>query len=189
MSFYPPKVHQRSRSATHAGSLKGANADATAASFVCGSFATLSLRITEPGLIEGARFRTNGCGFMIAAADVVCEWLRGRSVTDLHGLDDLSPVVSDSLGEFPADRLQCSSIVFEALRKAMAGYRERRIAEFRGDVALICTCFGVSEEAIGDVIASNHPNDVEQVSEICRAGSGCGSCRMLIQEMIDSRED
>ena len=150
--------------------------------------ARLSERIEQLGL-GGV---VNLVGFMpdvwptLAAADVVCEWLRGKSVTDLHGLDDLSQVVFGSLDEFPADRLQCASIVFDALRKAMATYRERRVQEFRGEEALICTCFGVSEETIVDVIAANNVNEVEEVSAICRAGSGCGSCRMLIQEIIDA---
>lgn len=188
MSYYPPEISERFLSAAKVRSaIDDANAEGTAASFDCGSFATLSLLIDDSGFIDDVEFRTNGCGFMVASADVLCEWLRGKAVTHLHGLDDLSPVLFASLGEFPADRLQCSAIVFEALRKAMAGYRERRIAEFRGDVALICTCFGVSEETITDLIAGNHASSVEQVSEICRAGSGCGSCRMLIQEMIDAR--
>jgi len=190
VSFYPPEVSLRFRAVAHAGSLDGASAVGTAASFVCGSFATLSIRINDAGLIEDARFQTNGCGFMLASADVVCEWLRGKSVTDLHGLNDaeLSDAVVGSLGEFPSYRSQCAGIVFDALRKAMASYRERRVNEFTGDAALICTCFGVSEDTIVDVIASNNVYEVEEVSEICRAGSGCGSCRMLIRELIESSE-
>ena len=150
----------------------------------------MSLRIDAAGAIEDARFRTNGCGFMTASADVVCEWLSGKPVTELHGLHDseLFDVVFDSLGEFAPDRSQCSEIVFDALRKAMASYRKRLVEEFRGETALICTCFGISEDTITEVIATNDVSDVDQVSEICRAGSGCGSCRMLIREMIDSRE-
>ena len=187
MSFYPPDVSLRCRAVARAGSLDGANADGTAASFVCGSFARLLLRINDGGLIEDAQFQTNGCGFMIASADVVCGWLRGKSVTDLHGLNDaeLSDVVIGSLGEFPSDRAQCAEIVFYALRKAMATHRELRVNEFTGDAALICTCFGVSEDTIVGVIASKNVHEVEEVSEICRAGSGCGSCRMLIRELID----
>ena len=127
---------------------------------------------------------------MVATADVVAEWLRGKELTELHGLsdDELSHLVREKLGELPDDRLQCADIVFEALRKGMAAHRERLVQEFRGDVALICTCFGVSEDTIAAVIATNDVQDVEDVSALCRAGSGCGSCRMLIQEMVDSRD-
>ena len=187
MSFYPPAINSRCRDSAHAGSPDAANAEGTAASFVCGSFSTLSLRVDVAGTIDDVRFRTNGCGFMTASAEVVCDWLKGKSVTDLHGLADakLFDVVFDSLVEFPSDRLQCAEIVFEALRKAMAVHRERRVDEFRGEAALICTCFGVSEETIVEVIASNDLHEVDDVSSRCRAGSGCGSCRMLIRELID----
>jgi len=69
----------------------------------------------------------------------------------------------------------------------MAAYRERRVEEFQGEKALICTCFGVSEETIVTAISENSLSDVDQVVDLCRAGSGCGSCRMLIQELVDMR--
>jgi NifU-like protein len=86
---------------------------------------------------------------------------------------------------YPADRRQCAGVVFEALHKALAEYRTLRLREFKGEEALICTCFGVSEETIVSVIESKGLSDVSQVADVCRAGSGCGSCRMLIQELID----
>ncbi len=124
---------------------------------------------------------------MVAAADVLSEWLREKTLADLHGLAEaeLTHIVFEKLCAFPADRVQCAEITFQALRKAMAVYRERRVEEFQGEKALICTCFGVSEETIAAAISENSFTDVDQVVELCRAGSGCGSCRILIQELID----
>ena len=164
---------------------------ARTASFVCGSFVEISIRIDEAGgLLESATFRTNGCGYMIAAADVLCEWLAGKKLVELHGLNEheLAESVYSELGKFPVERVQCATLAFEALRSAMSLYRDRRIEEFRGEKALVCTCFGISEDSIVDAIAANGYTDIEQVVDCCRAGSGCGSCRMLIQEIIDSRD-
>ncbi len=158
------------------------------ASFVCGSFVELSVRMkVDADSIDAVTFRTNGCGFMIAAADTLCEWLSGKALLDLHGLndDELTQAICVELGAFPADRAQCAGVVFESLRNAMALHRERRIEEYEGEKALICTCFGISEESIIAAISANGYTEVEQVSETCRAGSGCGSCRMLIQELVD----
>ena len=126
---------------------------------------------------------------MVATADVISEWSREKSWTDLHGLNDaeLHRVIVDKLGDFPSDREQCALVVFEALRKALFDYRASRIREFKGDEALICTCFGVTEETIVEAISSKGVTDVVQIATIYRAGSGCGSCRLLIQELIDAR--
>lgn len=190
VSIYPPRIAAHFASSANAGDLTGSKVEGRSASYLCGSFAALSLRI-EDAAISSARFRTNGCGFMIAAADVLCEWLTAKSVTELHGLKaaELSEIISGPLGSFPAGRTQCAEIVFEALRDAMGEYRRQRIEEFQGEKALICTCFGVSEETIVNVIRENDLTDVDEVSGLCRAGSGCGSCRMLIAELIDSQTD
>jgi NifU-like protein len=155
---------------------------------MCGSFVELSVDINaDMGSIENARFRTNGCGYMIAAADTLCDWLRSNMLSELHGLndDELMRTISTELGAFPPDRVQCARVVFEALHSAMSEHRAQRIEEFQGEAALICTCFGVSEVSIVSVISENGFREVEQVAEACRAGSGCGSCRFLIQELID----
>jgi NifU-like protein len=101
--------------------------------------------------------------------------------------NELMKLISTHLGNFPPDRVHCADIVFDALRNAMGRYRERRVEEFLGEKALICTCFGISEDAIIAAISENGFTDVEQVADAYRAGSGCGSCRFLIQELIDMR--
>jgi NifU-like protein len=125
---------------------------------------------------------------MTAAADVICGWLRNKQLGELHGLpeSELQELIERELGSYPAARQQCADVVLDALRAAMAAYRQDRINEFRGETALICTCFGVSEETVLNSIAACGLTDVDEVSRVCRAGSGCGSCRMLIQELIDS---
>jgi len=124
---------------------------------------------------------------MIAAADVLADWISGRELKDLHGseTDDVRLRVGSILGDFPEQREHCLETSISALHKAFADYRNRRLDEFRGEKALICTCFGISEESVEKCIADNNPETTAEVAKLCRAGSGCGSCRMLIQEMID----
>jgi NifU-like protein len=71
------------------------------------------------------------------------------------------------------------------LHAALAGYRARRVEEFSGEKALVCTCFGVSEETIERVVAEYEIETVEQVTDFCKAGGGCGTCQPLIQEILD----
>ena len=111
----------------------------------------------------------------------------GRRLGDLHGLvpADLVTQVEGAVEPFPPNRLACLTAAIEALKAAFAGVRAKYVAEFQGERPLICTCFGVTEDTIETCIARNHLISVDEVAERCKAGGGCGSCRMLIQELID----
>ncbi len=192
MPFYPPAVQKRFDSPQYAGTVDSANGAGTSASFQCGSFVSFSLQIgTDSKTVYDAGFRSNGCGYMIAAADVLAERIKGRQLSDLHGLndDDLNSEIYNVLSCFPNDRRQCVGVCIEALRQAFADFRVRQIEEFPGEKALVCTCFGVTEETIETHIRERLIKTVDEVSRICNAGSGCGSCRMLIQEMIDMQSE
>ena len=117
----------------------------------------------------------------------MAEKITGKYLTELHGLDksELKTNLETELEKFPGSRVHCAEICFDALQGALADYRAFQIEEFAGEKALICTCFGVSEETIEKVIAESSAETVEEVGEICNAGTGCGSCQFLIQEMID----
>ena len=185
---YPEKISQSLTSLRHNKPNIDANAAATAANFSCGSFVRFSLSIdTETRAINGVSFSSNGCGFMLAAADELAEHISKKNLTDLHGLADaeLNKHIQTHLSEFPANRHECLTTCIEALRAAFADHRTWQIDEFKGERALICTCFGVSEDTIENLIVKESLATVDQVANICNAGSGCGSCRMLIQEMLD----
>lgn len=169
-----------------AGESENTNAVGTGASFVCGSFVRFYLEI-EGKIIKAAKFKSNGCGFAIAAADVLAEKIVGKNLTELHGLNDLK--IETELGKFPANRKHCLEICVDALSQAFADFRASQIEEFAGEKALICTCFGVSEETIEKIIIENEIESVEEIGEICNAGTGCGSCQFLIQELIDVQND
>ena len=136
----------------------------------------------------------------MAAAEVIAEEVEGKELGELHGLDDrrLQAVIDTKLSISGSERKSpylvrasasgrehCQKACFEAIHGAFSDYRAFQIEEFQGEKPLICTCFGVTEERIEDVIAGIRDPSVERVGQICNAGTGCGSCRMLIQELID----
>jgi NifU-like protein len=181
---YPPKVWQKISSAPTGNAVEG-EALGRAASFRCGCFVEFAVGVD--GGVTDTTFRTNGCGYMIASAAVLTESVKGRKLGELHGLDDdeLIQTVEAELGPLPPGRRQCADVCIEALHAAFREYRAQQIEEFRGEKALICTCFGVTEETIEGFISAKQPRTVDDVTAACRAGGGCGSCRMLIQEMLD----
>lgn len=188
MGFYPPKINELFAAPKHAGKAARTNAVGTGASFVCGSFVRFYLEIDVSSKeIREARYKTNGCGYAIAAAEVLAEKIVGRKLTELHGLSH-AELISEIEGEFSDDRKHCAEICFDALQAAFADFRALQIEEFAGERALICTCFGISEDTIQTIIEENDAATVEEVGDVCHAGTGCGSCRFLIQELIDAQE-
>jgi NifU-like protein len=186
-SVYPDRIFERLRSPRNVGPVIRVDATGKSASLECGTYVLFELSIeAETKCIEKISYKSNGCGFMIAAADVLAGEFDGRRLTELNALtDEPQQLTLDALGKFPSARLHCANAVFEALRDAFADFRRRRIEEFAGEKALICTCFGVTEEVIENVINKHLATTVDEVGRICNAGTGCGSCQMMIQEMIE----
>ncbi len=189
MSFYPPRISEKFRAPRNVGVAIEANAVGTSATFVCGAVLRFTLRIDrETKTIREAKFVTNGCGYLIAAADALAEKMAGKSLTELHSLDArvLEFAIESELGEFSENRKHCLVLATESLQSALADFRRLQIEEFAGEKALICTCFGVSEETIENLIGEKSFVTVEEVTDACNAGGGCGSCQPLIQEILDT---
>ncbi len=188
MGVYPDKiaslaaVGERPR-------LPSEEACGAAASFECGCIVRFFVAIDTVGTQIGSiSYTTNGCGYMVASSEALSRNIEGRRLDDLHALDvsELLDQVANELGEFPSPRRQCAAIAIQALRGAFADHRTRVIEEFRGERPLICTCFGVSEDAIVKMVESGKAVSADEVFSLTRAGTGCGSCRMLIDEIVES---
>ena len=191
MSFYPDKISRLFAAPARSGKAAKTNAVGTGIGLVCGSFVRVYLEIDVPTKeIRDAKYKTNGCGFAIAAAEVLTKKIVGQKLTELHGLNhaELFGQIESELGRFPPDRAHCAEMCFDALQAAFGDFRAFQIEEFAGEKALICTCFGISEETIQTLISANLADSVEEVGALCNAGTGCGSCRFLIQELIDVHE-
>jgi NifU-like protein len=188
MSFYPPKISENFNVPRNAGEADAANAVGTNATFVCGAVLRFTLRIDrESKEIAEAKFKTNGCGFAIAVAEVLAEKTVGKHLAELHGLnkDFLQREIENDLGAFDEHRKHCLELALDSLQNAFADFRAAQIEEWTGEKALVCTCFGVSEETVEQIIETEAAQSVEEITAVCNAGGGCGSCRFLIQEMID----
>ena len=189
MSFYSTKISERFHHPANAGRAQDANAVGVSATFVCGAVLRFTLRIDrETKEIREAKFKTNGCGYLIASADVMAEKIIGKRLTELHSLDKraLESAIENEFGKFSEHRKHCLNLATETLRNALADFRALQIEEFAGERALICTCFGVSEDTIENLVKNDSLATVGEVTDACNAGGGCGSCQPLIQEIIDA---
>ncbi len=49
---------------------------------------------------------------------------------------------------------------------------------------IICSCFGISQKAILSAFANKHAKTVDDISDLLKAGSNCGSCKPEIKDLI-----
>jgi len=88
----------------------------------CGDVVRLSIRVHEGRILE-ARFRAYGCGTVIACGSAATELLRGRTLDEAARFSNEE--LSTALGGLPATKAHCPVLVEEAVKTALADYRQR----------------------------------------------------------------
>ncbi len=184
-SRYPEPVTRLASDRTHAGSLPDRSASGRSVSFRCGVQVSFEIGI-EKGTLRSVGFTSNGCGWAVAAAECLARIVSGARLQDLHALKDAVETLGGELGTVPEERSECVQLAVISLQKALAELREAKVREWAGDSALVCSCFGVSEDTIEEAATSGTAVTVEEIGELCSAGTGCGSCQPLILEILDS---
>ncbi len=181
MSYYPLTILEVLRRIEHSGPSLENECVGRDVRLDCGCFVEASMNISESGSIDAARFRTNGCGYMVAAAETTCRAVENSNVRTLSGGQEL-----ELHWICPTERIGCIDAVRAAFRMSLAVHRKKSLNEFRGDSPLFCSCFGITEDILVAAIRSSNAENIETLWSVCNAGRGCGSCQMLIIETIDA---
>src|SRR5688500_19109774 len=92
--------------------------------------------------IDETAFSSNGCGYMVAAAQSLADEFEGRNLKDLHGADsnEISGLIERRIGQLPESRRQCLNAAIEAFRNAIADHRrsEEHTSELQSPCNLVC---------------------------------------------------
>src|SRR5438105_393121 len=110
MATYPEKVNGLINDLRHCRKIPDANVGYVSSSLICGSFVRFELRIDNQNqTVESAGFRTNGCGYAVAASEMLCRQVNGKKLADLGGLDrsNLQEAILSRLETVPEDRNHC----------------------------------------------------------------------------------
>lgn len=189
MSYYSGPVREHFLHPRNVGEVSDAAALGDTGSLVCGAALRLSLQMDADSLaIADAKFKAAGCGYLIAAASVLTEILKGRAIAEAATLAEsaaLEKVIAERLVNVPPERAHCLALCREALGLALDHYHDAAREEWNGEEALICTCFGVSEKTIEQAIHTRALRTIEQVTRACNAGGGCHSCHPLIEDILE----
>ncbi len=178
-------VNQHFFNPKNVGNVADAQAFASAGSVICGGALRISLRIDESQRITDAKFKSAGCSSLVAASSLLTERVKGVTTAEAAVLGQ-SPKrsVIEQLSGWPANRDHCAALACEALLSAVRQYSDSVREEWTGDEALICTCFGVSEQTIENEIKAGGLRTIAEVTRACNAGAGCRSCYSLIEDIL-----
>lgn len=181
---YSDKVKDHFLHPRNARVIEDANAVGDVGSIICGDALRLMLKVDpDTELIEDAAFQTYGCGSAIASSSALTEMLKGKTLKEAEKITNQQIV--DYLGGLPPEKMHCSVMGREALDAAIANFHGKTYAQSHDDGELICHCFGVGINKIKKAIWENHLTTVQEVTNYTKAGGGCGSCHMRIEEILD----
>ena len=152
-------------------------------SLACGDALKLTFKLDENGKIKDARFKTFGCASAIATSSVLTDMIKGLSIDEAAKITNKD--IADYLGGLPEQKMHCSVMGREALEAAIENYRSGGKKKHELEGRVVCTCFGVTEKEIERVIRDNDLTTVEQVTNYCKAGGGCGGCKGEIEKIIE----
>ncbi len=152
-------------------------------SLACGDALKLTFKLDENGRIKDAQFKTFGCASAIATSSVLTEMIKGKTLDEAAKVTNKD--IADYLGGLPEQKMHCSVMGREALEAAIENCRSggKKKRELEGRV--VCNCFGVTENEIERVIRENNLTTVEEVTNYCKAGGGCGGCQGEIEKIIE----
>ncbi len=99
----------------------------------CGDVMRLQIKITDDGLIEDAKFKTFGCGSAIASSSLITEWVKGKTIEEAMKIKNTDVAAELAL---PPVKIHCSVLAEDAIKAAIADYRQKRGLQASAPAAL-----------------------------------------------------
>jgi NifU-like protein len=180
---YTDKVRDHFFNPRNVGEIENPDGVGEVGSLACGDALRLTFKLNKDGRIADAKFKTFGCASAIATSSVLTEMIKGLTLKEAAKITNKD--IADYLGGLPEQKMHCSVMGREALEAAIENYQGggKKKHELEGNI--VCTCFGVTDKEIERVVRENNLTTVEQVTNYCKAGGGCGGCHGEIEKLIE----
>lgn len=91
----------------------------------CGDVMKLQIKVSPEGVIEDAKFKTFGCGSAIASSSLVTEWVKGKTLAEAGAIKNSD--IAQHLA-LPPVKIHCSILAEDAIKAAIADYRQKHEA-------------------------------------------------------------
>lgn len=89
----------------------------------CGDIMKIFLQV-EDNIIKDIKFKTFGCGAAIATSSMVTEMAKGKTIDE--ALTITNKAVAEMLDGLPPQKMHCSNLAADALKKAIEDYKDRQ---------------------------------------------------------------
>jgi len=88
----------------------------------CGDAMKITIKVEGDRIVD-VKFKTFGCGAAIAVSSMVTEMAKGKTVEEALRITKES--IANELEGLPPQKMHCSNLGADALRKAIEDYRNR----------------------------------------------------------------
>ena len=121
--MYSEKVMDHFTNPRNVGEIPDADGVGTEGNPTCGDVMKISIKVEE-GRIVDAKFKTFGCGAAIAVSSMVTEMVKGKTLEEALSIS--KEAVANELGGLPPQKMHCSNLGADALKKAIEDYRSKQ---------------------------------------------------------------
>ena len=121
--MYSEKVMDHFTNPRNVGEITDADGVGTEGNPTCGDVMKITIKV-ENGKIIDAKFKTFGCGAAIAVSSMVTEMVKGKTIEEALSIS--KEAVANELGGLPPQKMHCSNLGADALKKAIDDYRSRQ---------------------------------------------------------------
>ena len=123
--MYSEKVMEAFKNPKNVGEIENASGTGTVGNASCGDIMQISLKI-ENDIIVDAKFKTFGCAAAIASSSTATDMIIGMSIEEALQVTDKK--VIEVLGGLPTQKIHCSVLAEEAIKKAIEDYIAKKNA-------------------------------------------------------------
>ena len=123
MALYGKTVMRHFLNPENTGVIEDADGVGEVGNEVCGDIMRITLKI-ENDVIVDAKFKTFGCAAAIATSSTATAMVKGMKVDE--ALAVTNKIVIEKLGGLPPQKLHCSVLAEEAIKKAIEDYKSKK---------------------------------------------------------------
>jgi len=121
--MYSERVMDHFMNPRNVGDMEDADGIGIEGNPTCGDAMKIYIRVKNDKIVD-AKFKTFGCGAAIAVSSMVTEMVKGKTLDEALSIS--KEAVASELGGLPPQKMHCSNLGADALKKAIEDYKSKQ---------------------------------------------------------------